>query len=577
MLRPLILSVLLGLTSLAMFAQSAPPKAHEVFQLHVSVADANTLLLKWTIKPGFFLYKKSIRIEPRQTDEEALVLQPINLPKALLKSRAQGKAVPIYRHDLTLPVFLLPKQPGEFIYHIHAQGCADSGFCYPPNVASVILRVDKTRALISVLNPAMQTVATPTPLISTTTVWKDPFSHHAWYITLMVFFIFGLLLAFTPCVLPMLPVLSSMIMGPNQSPSRQRAFFLALSYVTGMSLTYALIGASVAFLGENLQVLMQAPVSITLLSLLFVVLAANMMDLIHFKLPASYHDRIAKRSHAHANGNYWGAAIMGGLATLILSPCCTAPMMGAIGYISQTHDIILGSLCLLSMGFGMGAPLLLLATSWGHFLPRAGGWMNHIKHAFALILFATAIDLISRIIPVAFSQVLWCSLLCFSLFLIHKNPFYLKQPMLRRMGVTLLFIGISSYLLIRPFMLHHDALASNTWTISTSLDATHEMMQHAKGKPIIIDFYATWCHTCLGLEQQLHHNPSIQRELARFVKIKVDISANNHQTHEASRYFHVIAPPTFIFINQHGDEEKGLRLVGEFSMQQLRSILHNIN
>jgi len=253
-------------------------------------------------------------------------------------------------------------------------------------------------------------------------------------------------------------------------------------------------------------------------------------------------------------------------------------MMGAIGYISQTHDIILGSLCLLSMGFGMGAPLLLLATSWGHFLPRAGGWMNHIKHAFALILFATAIDLISRVIPVSFSRVLWCGLLWFSFFLIHKHSFYLKQAIVWRTGFTLLVIGISGYLMINPFMPNRDAAsASNAWSISTSIEATLDLIKQAKGKPIIIDFYATWCRTCLDLEKQLNRDPSIQRELARFAKIKVDISANNNQTHEASRYFNVVAPPTYLFFNPYGVEEKELRLVGEFSMQQLRRILHDIN
>lgn len=337
--------LLFSLLCFASFINHASPlPAAEVFQVNVKPVDPNTLAINWQVKPGYFIYADRIKLT-EQTNSN-VHLGELRLPESLLKTDKQGKSYNIYRNELSLPVAILGEQPGETLINLRFQGCADDGFCYPPEMRQIKLTIDNNLALTnaSIEEPLQATTNAP----SATNEIEAVFANHHWAIVILSFFSFGLLLSFTPCVLPMIPVLSGIIVGHGKNLSTRKAFFLSLSYVLSMSATYALVGAVVASLGSNLQIAMQSPWAIGLFSLLFVLLAISMFGYYELRLPVSWQAKLAGASRNQASGHYLGAAVMGSLSTLILSPCVTAPLIGALSYIAHSHNIILGSLALFS-------------------------------------------------------------------------------------------------------------------------------------------------------------------------------------------------------------------------------------
>ena len=302
---------------------SEPPPAHSVFQFKIKAHDPNTFFLEWQIKPGYFLYQD--RLQLTQTKTDFFELAPLKLPRSTSKVDGLGQTIHIYRDKLHIPVSIVGLNPGEGILDLRYQGCADDGFCYPPESASIKLTIDTNLALIHATLIPPSKIKPPIPASSKEPIISTHFSGHHWLTTLFIFLGLGLLLSLTPCVLPMIPVLSGILVGHGKDLSTKKAFFLSLSYVLSMSLTYAAIGAIVALMGHNLQVLLQSPWAITSFSIIFVILALAMFDAYELRLPTSWQAKLAGASYKQARGHYLGAAIMGCLSTLILSPCVTAP------------------------------------------------------------------------------------------------------------------------------------------------------------------------------------------------------------------------------------------------------------
>lgn len=395
------------------FGFAAPLPAEEVFTVKVKPMDPNTFSVIWQIKPGYFLYRDRISLE--EPSDSVLQFGSIIFPQAIEKKDRQGHVYPVYRNDLSLLIPVLGEHSGESLVTLHYQGCSDDGFCYPPESKQLKLAVNDQLALIS----ASVVTEVNTPPVEQASAQEgnaiaDIYENSHWFMVILSFFGFGLLLAFTPCVLPMVPVLSGIIVGHGHEISTRKAFFLSLSYVLSMSLTYAVAGAIVATLGSNLQIIMQAPWVIGLFSLVFVLLALSMFGFFELKLPVTWQARLAKASRSQHGGHYLGAAIMGCLSTLILSPCVTAPLIGALGYIAHSGNVLFGSLTLFFLGLGMGTPLLLIGTSAGKWLPKAGTWMNSVKNFFGVLLLAVAIYLMGRLLPAPITMILWAALLVFS-------------------------------------------------------------------------------------------------------------------------------------------------------------------
>lgn len=580
-----IITVLLLCISTHAKANIAPPPNDQVFKFSVTTYDPNTFIVHWKIKPGFFLYQDSIKLVEPKNEEKFAEITELKLPLSSIKTDSRGKTFEVYREHLQIPVTVLGQHAGETLIEIKAQGCADDGFCYPPKTTTIQLTFDKHLALTKTEISTSLLPNKATKHLSIKDMLDNPFASHHSLITLIIFLGLGLLLSFTPCVLPMIPVLSGIIVGRGHAISTRHAFFLSLSYVLSMSFTYALIGAVIAKMGQNLQILMQTPLVIVLFSSLFILLALAMFNVYELRIPTSWQAKLANLSYHQARGHYLGAIIMGFLSTLILSPCVTAPLIGALSYIAQTGNVLLGLCSLFMLGLGMGIPLLLIGTSLGKWLPHAGGWMNRVKGFFGIILLGIAIDLISRILTPLIVMILWSILFIFSALYFGVFPLAKSNLGRLRQGIALALFVYGLLILVgasqgntnpwRPLS-HTKMLTTQSQAlIVTSTEEVERALSNARqeNKPVMIDFYADWCRSCKIIENKIQHDATIQTRLQSFVIIKADITENNEQTARLSQQFNVIAPPTFIFMNAEGEPLEDLRFVGEVSLKQLNAAL----
>lgn len=566
----------------ALAIQAAPLPAKEVFQFTLKKIDPNTFSLNWQIKPGYFLY--SDRITVKTAPNANVQLGPLRLPNPETKTDKQNHSYTVYRNELSIPVSVLGNKPGETIIQLGYQGCADDGFCYPPEKKGIKLTIDNQLGLSALSLESDSNLAKPQENKLT-----KLFDTHNWGMILLTFFGFGLLLSFTPCILPMVPVLSGIIIGHGKQVTTKKAFFLSLSYVLSMSLTYAVVGAVVAMLGANLQISMQSPWAISAFSLIFILLALSMFGFYEFKLPNAWQSKIVGPDSAHRGGHYLGAALMGCLSTLILSPCVTAPLIGVLTYIAQTGNIFLGSVTLFVLSLGMGTPLLLIGTSAGKWLPRSGSWMNTVKACFGIMLLAIALYLMSRIIPTSVTMGLWGSLLIFSGIyagalthsITHEEKFY------QGVGIILLVYGLliltgASLGATNPLqplatiqITSHQQIAIPASSQQTkTLAGIKQTIAEAKGKPIMLDFYADWCTSCKVMEATTLKDSQVLEALSHFVVITIDVTENTSQNKEIMAYFQIIAPPTYVFFDADGKRLPALTLVGENNPQEFLDALH---
>lgn len=572
---------------LAINVHAEPLSASEAFRVQVKRIDPNTFALEWDIKSGYFLYSDRIQLVPQP--DSNVNLGALRLPPTETKTDKQGHVYTIYRKHLSIPVDVLGNTPGESILELGYQGCADDGFCYPPEKKEIQIGINTELALstVSIENNTPLEANEETP--NRQNEISKIFLNHNWLMILITFFGLGLLLAFTPCILPMVPVLSGIIVGHGKTVTTRKAFFLSLSYVLSMSITYAVVGAMVALLGENIQVNMQSPWVISIFSLIFIVLALSMFGFYEFQLPQAWQAKIAGSSRNHRGGHYIGAAIMGCLSTLILSPCVTAPLIGVLTYIAQSHDVLLGSLTLFVLSLGMGTPLLLIGTSAGKLLPKAGSWMNAIKAFFGIILLGVAIYLISRIVPAHVTLFLWACLFIFSGIYAGalSSAKTHKEKAKQGTGIILFIYGL--LLLIGSSMGAHDPLRplsllkissvnepNELLPLTQTVTSVEQLIQDAKGVPVMLDFYADWCASCKVMEATTFKDPQLKALLDHIKLIRVDVTKNNSTDKELMHYFKVIAPPTFLFYDRQGQPIKQLNTVGEVSTTELIKIIKKV-
>ena len=563
-----------------------PLPAADAFHLEVKIIDPNTFSLNWTIKPEYFLY--SGRIKLRSESDNNLNLGALRLPPTQTKKDKQGHIYTVYRNQISIPVDVLGVNPGESLVQLSYQGCSDEGFCYPPVTKDIKIAIDSQLALAGVsLEEGEISISSNLAEKSSSDQISQVFTDHNWLMILIIFYGFGLLLSFTPCILPMVPVLSGIIVGHGKEVTTKKAFLLSLSYVLSMSVTYAALGALVALLGENLQISMQSPWAISIFSLLFVLLAVSMFGFYEFKLPDAWQRKIAGSSRGQRGGHYIGAAIMGCLSTLILSPCVTAPLIGVLTYIAQSHNVLLGSFTLFVLSLGMGTPLLLIGTSAGKLLPKSGGWMNTIKALFGILLLGVALYLMARILPDSVTMLLWACLFIFSgIYAGALTAAYTHHEKAKQgLGVILFIYGL--LILIGTSMGAHDPLQPLAVLKSTTvierlntssnspqtLSSIQQEIEKTKGTPVLLDFYADWCASCKVLEGTSFQDPQVKVLLAGFKVIRIDVTKNSLEDQKIMHYFNVIAPPSFLFFDKEGKALNQLKTVGEVSTGEFIKIL----
>ncbi|MBS0357746.1 MAG: protein-disulfide reductase DsbD [Proteobacteria bacterium] len=580
-MKKILLLLLLSLSTLVFAAEHKPLPVNQAFQFSTHLIDPNTFVATWKMSPGYFLYRDRFHFKISQTTQAQL--GKINFPIGVKKSDVELGNYQVYFNQLQLPISILGLKSGEVNFKITYQGCSDSGFCYPPTTQKLVLNIDNELGITSVKMAPYKRSAE----VGTSKAAQLLHGHNLIWI-ILGFYVFGLLLAFTPCVLPMVPIISGIIVGHGHNITTRKAFRLSLAYVLGMAITYTLAGVLVALVGSNIQAAMQNPIAITLFSLLFVILALSMFGFYDLKLPSGLENWLNKFSKHQSSGHYASAAIMGCLSSLMVSPCITAPLIGALGYIGSTGDVTLGAVALFCLSLGMGTPLLLVGASAGKLLPKAGSWMNAVKNFFGVVLIAIAIYLLERILPSTVTMFLWGSLLIISaiyLGALYRTEIKGWKQLWQGVGVIALTYGV--LILFGTSMGNTDPLLplssfnsasiqpatenrTAPWiTLKTLTKVDIELTKaKASGKPVFLDFYADWCTACKAMDRTTFKNSSVLSALKNFVWIKVDVTSNDADAKELLAHFSVIAPPTFLFFDKEGNPIPGATMVGEMHAKE---------
>lgn len=545
------------------------------------------VVVRWQIAPGYYLYRDKVGI--MATHGAAVQLGALQLPPGEIKEDETFGKVAVFHNELIARVPYTLSRPGitQLDLELKYQGCAERGLCYPPQKqpVSLALTADGANTPTVVLATAPVTPPTVAAAQSEEEQISQILQQSNLAYTLLAFFGFGLLLSLTPCVFPMLPILSGIIVGQGAAMTTQRAFVFSLVYVLAMALTYTLAGIAAGLFGANLQAAFQDPRIIIAFSLIFVALSLSMFGFYDLQMPASIQSRLTQFSNAQQGGTLIGVAIMGFLSALIVGPCVAAPLTGALIYIGQTGDALLGGLALFALSMGMGVPLLIVGTSAGRWLPRAGGWMEATKAIFGVMMLGVAIWMLERIIPGEMTLALWAALCIVSA--IYLNALDSLSPTAsgwqkfwKGLGVILLAYGlmllIGSALGGKDPMQPLGALAAREG--STAQAATPHLnfirvrnpaefeqelaAAQAQGQPVMLDFYADWCISCKEMERYTFAKPEVQQALAGFRLLQADVTANHADDQALLKRFGLFGPPSILFFGRNGQEQRALRVVG---------------
>ncbi|MCZ0943836.1 MAG: protein-disulfide reductase DsbD, partial [Gammaproteobacteria bacterium] len=548
----------------------------EAFALSTETADDGALLAYWDMPDGYYLYRH--RFDFTLKDPEAAVLGPAELPPGKDKVDEYFGAVEVYYHRVQARVPIGDAQ-GPVEVGISYQGCAEAGLCYPPERRWVVVDA----AFAPPAAPAAESAATSGVPATEEQRLASALAERGLLLAMALFFIGGIGLAFTPCVLPMVPILSSIIVGDTQTPTRWRAFSLSLAYVLGMAFTYATVGTLMGLFGAslNLQAALQSPPVLIVFAALFALLSLAMFGFYELRLPQRWQNALDALGGRVGGGKHFGVMVMGALSALVVSPCVSAPLAGALIYISASQDAVLGAAALLALGLGMGVPLLIIGSSGGHLLPRAGAWMNAVKAVFGVGLLAVAIWLLERVVPGPVSLVLWAALLigCGAylggLDAAAKagwGNFRKATGFAAAIYGALLLIGAASGANdpLRPLQ-HFTAAPSAEdggelqWRPVGSLEDVRAGIDAGAGagRLTLLDLYADWCISCKIMERSVFPAPAVASRLAEFHLLRADVTANDAQDKELLNAFGLFGPPSLVFFDRNGRELKTLRVQGE--------------
>ncbi|MEM9383555.1 MAG: protein-disulfide reductase DsbD [Pseudomonadota bacterium] len=559
-----------------------PPE--QAFAFHTEIVDAFTVRAVWTIADGYYLYRDKFAFE---TDAPGIDLQPAQLPDGKAKHDEHFGLVAVFhdRAEAIVPISREERGSAEFTLRASYQGCAEQGICYPPS---------QTESLV--LLPAIGDGSTPggTYRVDASFDGGDsglPASEQNLLVQTItegnvlymigIFFGFGLLLAFTPCVFPMFPILSGIIIGQQgsgegESASTQRAFSLSMAYVLAMASTYTVAGVVTAMLGANLQAAFQHPAVLISFAALFAVLSLSMFGVYELQMPAGVQSRLMALSNRQEGGSLVGVAAMGALSALIVGPCMAAPLASALIVIGQGGDPLRGGIALFALGLGMGAPLVAYGTSAGKLLPRAGAWMERVKTFFGIGMLAVSVLMLSRILPAAATMGLWAALAIggglafggFAPFVRGGTPtpagVRIAGGALAAYGAVLLggLLLVGSTDPLDPLRRHEAKHLDFTRIASVSELESEVARAGAAGQLVMLDFYADWCTSCKEMEKHTFTDASVQAALNGAVLLQADVTANNADDKALLKYFEIYGPPTIAFFAADGRELRNARVVG---------------
>ena len=540
------------------------------FKPSARALDGQTIEVVFDIAKGYYLYRDKFRFA---VDGDSVTLGTPVFPKGKEHDDENFGKVEVFYKNVAIRLPVERNASGELPLRLNvtSQGCADAGVCYPPQMQTVALTLP---------DPASAPAAAPVAVDADESgKIAGTLRHAGFWANLAFFFIAGLGLSLTPCVLPMIPILSGIIAGQGHKASHARGFALSLAYVLGMALTYAAAGIAAGMTGTLLSAALQNAWVLGGFALVFVVLSFSMFGFYELQLPTALQSKLSEESGHLRGGRGIGVFLMGALSALIVGPCVAAPLAGALLYIGQTGDAVLGGSALFVMALGMGVPLIAVGTAGGSLLPKTGPWMEAVKKGFGVLLLATAVWLVSPVIPPVAAMLAWAALLIIPAIFLHALdplPPHAKgwQRFWKGIGIVMLLTGAA--LLIGALAGGRDPLQPLAGLRGQALAAEEKKLAFepvrslaeldarlaAVDRPIMLDFYADWCVSCKEMERYTFADPAVRAKLAGFTLLKADVTANTADDKALLARFGLYGPPGIIFFAPGGKEIAGLRVVG---------------
>jgi thiol:disulfide interchange protein DsbD len=577
----LLATVAVGFNFLPATVIAAQPlRPDQAFQVSAELTEANHVVTSWKVAPGYFLY-----VDKMQFGTDPVMTFTPTFPPSTKKQDPVRGQVAVYSGDFVIPL-QLDGSVSALHLNVAYQGCSKDGFCYPPTKKSFELTFSGTPVTAD-SNRIVTSQGISSLLTDQYGVQNLLATKHR-NVLFLVFLCLGILMAFTPCVLPMLPILTGIIAGQKRNTSSLHNFLLSACYVLGMAVTYALAGMLAAYAGGSLQVWLQTPAVIIFSSALFTLLAFSLFEFYELPISRRWQNTVTAWSMRHEGGTFIGVFFMGVLSTLVVSPCVTAPLVGVLLYIGRTGDMLLGGSVLFMMGLGMGLPLMLLGMSAGRWLPKSGPWMHAVTKSFGVVMLGMAIWLLGRIIPLTAMMLIWGLYLVgialfFSLYLTRVIG---RHKINHSLGFATGLLGV----FMIGSTLGVPALV-NRWTgdvgtvamqASSDFAVVHDQAglsrllaeATAAGRPVLVDFYADWCTSCVIMDTEVFAHKNVQAALQPFKLVRVDLSQNSAADQSLMQAYSVVAPPTVIFFSAAGQEVNSRRIVGEMGA---KDFLNKIN
>ena len=554
----LMLFTLLWLSPATAEDQFLPPE--QAFRFSAKMIDASMIEVRFDVADDYYLYRERFAFKA-----EGVQLGTPVIPEGKMKfDETFNKTVEIYRQQvlIRLPV----KADGPFTLNVSSQGCSDRGLCYAPMESMAKL----TPATLG-LSEARESSSAPVADTGTTEMGRIEASLASGNLLLILplFLLLGLGLSLTPCVLPMVPILSFIIVGEGERTSRSRGFVLSLAYAMGMALVYTALGIAAGLIGEGLSADLQSPPVLITFAIFMALLSLSMFDVYQLQVPPSVQLKLTRWSEQQRAGKLAGVFVMGMLSALIVGPCVAAPLAGVLVYISQTRDVGIGGSALFAMAVGMSVPLLLLGLSAGTLVPKAGRWMQAVKPFFGVLMLALALWMVASLLPAWALMLGWGSLgLAYGVFLLLSRQLGFRG---RAIGVVFVLLGAVQLTglatggrdawapLAHLTGKSHQKIAFKRIHSIAELDQT---IAAARGRPVMLDFYADWCVACVEMEKLTFTDPAVSAKMQEILLLQVDVTANSADDKALLKRFSLFGPPGIIFFDSDGKELKKPRVIG---------------